>query len=236
LDTLRRRLELAESTQPLQYAKSDSTSAKFPQPYELLKFPFSRTTSRHKFDFKLTAQFPEKLLSFSYIFYLKQFIEFLGNFQRTVRRGWDTARVGFQPTLNQQEFSIMKKLTAFITTASAVAILAGTMTVLDSSLKGVQSQPAQASMQTMKDATGLTISQKIAKLTEHKGQFGSGDELRRYFFGDLEPIGIQPGGAGMVVNLYNKANNLTVSYCATYDVIVAIKSGRVSQFSPNEVK
>lgn len=46
-------------------------------------------------------------------------------------------------------------------------------------------------------------------LTKHKGMFGSIDELRRYFFGDLEPISVQPGGAGMVVNLYNKANNTT---------------------------
>jgi hypothetical protein len=88
----------------------------------------------------------------------------------------------------------------------------------------------------MKDATGLTIQQKIARITQHKGQFGGGDELRRYFFGDLEPIGIQPGGAGMVVNLYNKANNMTFSYCATYDVVVALKSGRVAKFPANEVK
>jgi hypothetical protein len=97
-------------------------------------------------------------------------------------------------------------------------------------------QLAQASDQQMKDTTGLTIEQKIAKVTQHKGQFGGGDELRRYFFGDLEPIGVQPGGAGMVVNLYNKANNVTFSYCATYDVVVAVKQGKVTKFSPSEVK
>ncbi|PAX53178.1 hypothetical protein [Brunnivagina elsteri] len=88
----------------------------------------------------------------------------------------------------------------------------------------------------MKDATGLTVAKKIEMLTKHKGMFGSGDQLRRYFFGDLEPIAVQPGGAGMVVNLYNKANNTTFAYCATYDVVVAIKEGKVKAFAPSEVK
>jgi hypothetical protein len=88
----------------------------------------------------------------------------------------------------------------------------------------------------MKDATGLTFTKKIEMLTKHKGMFGSGDQLRRYFFGDLEPIAVQPGGAGMVVNLYNKANNTTFAYCATYDVVVAIKEGKVKAFAPSEVK
>jgi len=87
-----------------------------------------------------------------------------------------------------------------------------------------------------KDATGLTAQQKIDMLTKNKGQFGSGDQLRRFFFGDLEPLGVQPGGAGMVVNLYNKANNVTISYCATYDVVIAVKKGRVARFDPAEVK
>jgi hypothetical protein len=60
--------------------------------------------------------------------------------------------------------------------------------------------------------------------------------MRRFFFGDLEPIGIQPGGAGMVVNLYNKKNDVTFSYCSTYDVVVAVKKGKVDKFSPEEVK
>lgn len=86
------------------------------------------------------------------------------------------------------------------------------------------------------DATGLTIEQKLDLLTQHKGKFGSGDALRRFFFGDLEPIGVQPGGAGMVVNLYNKANDRTFAYCATFDVVVAQKAGRVTAFDPAEVK
>ena len=47
---------------------------------------------------------------------------------------------------------------------------------------------------------------------------------------------MQPGGAGMVVNLYNKANNVTFAYCATYDVVVAIKPGKVTKFLASEVK
>jgi hypothetical protein len=82
----------------------------------------------------------------------------------------------------------------------------------------------------------LTVQQKIAMLTKNKGQIGSGDELRRFFYGDLEPIAVQPGGAGMVVNLYNKANDVTFAYCATYDVIVAIKKGKVTTFLASEVK
>jgi hypothetical protein len=94
---------------------------------------------------------------------------------------------------------------------------------------------AQTAAET-KDATGLTPTQKIEKVTKNKGQFGGGDQLRRFFFGDLEPLGVQPGGAGMVVNLYNKATDTTFAYCATFDVVVAVKAGKVTQFAPGEVK
>jgi hypothetical protein len=96
--------------------------------------------------------------------------------------------------------------------------------------------PAIAASEAMKDSTGLTAEQKIEKVTQNKGQFGGGDQLRRFFFGDLLPLGVQPGGAGMVVNLYNKANDITFAYCSTYDVVVAVKAGRVTQFAPGEVK
>jgi hypothetical protein len=85
-------------------------------------------------------------------------------------------------------------------------------------------------------AEGPSVSEKIALVTKNKGQIGGGDQLRRFFYGDLEPLGVQPGGAGMVVSLYNKANNITFSYCATYDVVVAVKKGRVVTFPANEVK
>ncbi|BAZ09136.1 hypothetical protein NIES4071_09420 [Calothrix sp. NIES-4071] len=94
----------------------------------------------------------------------------------------------------------------------------------------------QVQAQSMKDVTGLSISQKLDLLAKEKGQFGSGDALRRFFFGDLEPLGVQPGGAGMVVNLYNKANDMTFSYCSTYDVVVAMKKGKIKNFPANEVK
>ena len=78
--------------------------------------------------------------------------------------------------------------------------------------------------------------ERIDLVTKNKGQIGGGDQLRRFFYGDLQPLGVQPGGAGMVVSLYNKANNVTFSYCATYDVVVAVRKGKVTTFPANEVK
>ncbi|RUS94882.1 hypothetical protein DSM107003_35590 [Trichormus variabilis SAG 1403-4b] len=114
--------------------------------------------------------------------------------------------------------------------------LAGMLTVWDVPLKAVNPSLVQASAAEMKDSTGLTAGQKIDLVMKNKGQFGGGDQLRRFFFGDLEPLGVQPGGAGMVVNLYNKANNVTFAYCSTYDVVVAVKQGKISRFEASEVK
>ncbi|MEH2083730.1 MAG: hypothetical protein V7K89_28325 [Nostoc sp.] len=118
---------------------------------------------------------------------------------------------------------------------TSVAIV-GMLTACNVPLKTVSPSLMQASAAEMKDATGLTTQQKIDLVIKHKGQFGGGDELRRFFFGDLEPLAVQPGGAGMVVNLYNKANNVTFAYCSTYDVIVAVKKGKVTKFAADEVK
>ena len=97
--------------------------------------------------------------------------------------------------------------------------------------------PFQNSVAAMETGTpGMTAQEKIEIVTKNKGQIGNGDQLRRFFFGDLEPLGVQPGGAGMVVNLYNKANDVTFSYCATYDVVVAVKKGKVVKFPADEVK
>jgi hypothetical protein len=85
-------------------------------------------------------------------------------------------------------------------------------------------------------APEMTVQEKIETVNKNKGQIGGGDQLRRFFFGDLLPLGVQPGGAGMVVNLYNKANDVTFSYCATYDVVVAVKKGKVAMFPAAEVK
>lgn len=126
------------------------------------------------------------------------------------------------------------KLASILTTVALV----GTLTAWDTPLKVINPGLTQASAQQAKNPAsgGLTPQQEIAMVTKNKGQFGGGDQLRRYFFGDLEPIAVQPGGAGMVVNLYNKANDVTFAYCATYDVVVAVKKGRVTTFLASEVK
>lgn len=86
------------------------------------------------------------------------------------------------------------------------------------------------------DPTPLTLEKKLALLQKLRDELGSGDTIRRLFFGDLEPIALQPGGAGMVVHLYNKANDITIAYCVTYDVFLAAKPGRVTEFDPAEIK
>jgi hypothetical protein len=128
--------------------------------------------------------------------------------------------------------AIMNRSSVFATIA---LVGFATMTNLPAQLINPASLTASAATE-MKDATGLTAQQKVDKVTQNKGQFGGGDQLRRFFFGDLEPLSVQPGGAGMVVNLYNKATNVTFAYCATFDVVVAVKSGKVMRFAPEEVK
>ena len=124
-----------------------------------------------------------------------------------------------------------------VTSSLAIAILVGMTTIsgIPQSFVNPQSVTVLAA-ETKADVTGLNFAQKIDLITKEKGKFGGGDALRRFFFGDLEPVGIQPGGAGMVVNLYNKANNYTFSYCSTFDVVVALKKGKVAKFAAAEVK
>jgi hypothetical protein len=86
------------------------------------------------------------------------------------------------------------------------------------------------------DPTPPTIEKKLALLQKLRDELGSGDTIRRLFFGDLQPIALQPGGAGTVVHLYNKANDVTIAYCATYDVFLAARLGRVTEFEPAEIK
>lgn len=125
-----------------------------------------------------------------------------------------------------------------LTSVLAGFALVGLVTVADAPLRVINPQLGQASAQEMqmKGPTDLPIQKKIELITAHKGQLGGGDELRRYFFGDLLPVAVQPGGAGMVVLLYNKANNYTFAYCATYDVVVALRKGKVMKFEASEVK
>jgi hypothetical protein len=95
---------------------------------------------------------------------------------------------------------------------------------------------AQASVQEVKIAQATTSQDKINQITPVKGKPGSGDLLRKLYEKDLTPIGIQVGGAGMVVNLYSKKDDTTISLCTTFDVVVAIKKGLIVNFAPSEVK
>jgi hypothetical protein len=122
------------------------------------------------------------------------------------------------------------KLASLLTGMAVV----GLVTVGDASLKIIS--PNLGGTAVAAEVKQSEAEKNIATVTKNKGQIGGGDQLRRFFFGDLMPLGVQPGGAGMVVNLYNKANNVTFSYCATYDVVVAVKKGKVTMFPANEVK
>lgn len=126
----------------------------------------------------------------------------------------------------------MIKSTSLLT----ILTLTGMFVVWDVPTKVINPGLTTVSAEEMKDVTGMTPQQHIDMIAKNKGQFGSADAMRRFFFGDLEPIGIQPGGAGMVVNLFNKKNNVTFSYCSTYDVVVAVKKGKINKFLPEEVK
>ncbi|PSB24384.1 hypothetical protein [Stenomitos frigidus] len=114
--------------------------------------------------------------------------------------------------------------------------MVGLVTVGDASLKVINPSLVGVVHAAEAKQSGPTVQEKIALITKSKGQIGGGDQLRRFFYGDLEPIGIQVGGAGHVVNLYNKANDVTFSYCSTFDVVVAVKKGKVAQFPAAEVK
>jgi hypothetical protein len=70
----------------------------------------------------------------------------------------------------------------------------------------------------------------------NKGKPESAQMMREYFPKELSPIGIQPGGAGMVVNLYSETSKVTLSLCTKFDVVVAAKKGRIPKFPPAEVK
>jgi hypothetical protein len=124
------------------------------------------------------------------------------------------------------------KFTSVLTT---IALL-GLVTVWDAPLKAVNPSLVQASARQLKIAAGETSQQKIDRLTAVKDKPGSGDLLRQLYAKELSPIGIQPGGAGMVVNFYSKTDDTTISYCANFDVIVAVKKGRIVKFAPAEVK
>jgi hypothetical protein len=122
------------------------------------------------------------------------------------------------------------------TSLCASFVLLGLVTVWDAPLKAINPSLVQASAQEIKIAEGETSQQKIDQLTAVKGKPGSAELMRKLYVKVLMPIGIQPGGAGMVVNLYSKADDTTISLCTTYDVIVAVKKGKIEKFAAAEVK
>jgi len=125
----------------------------------------------------------------------------------------------------------MKLASLFATTAIATMVAASTVPV-----QAFNPSAAQASPQEVKIAQALTTQDKIGQITPVKGKPGSGDLLRKLYKEDLTPVGVQVGGAGMVVNLYSKKNDTTIALCTVYDVVVAIKKGLIVQFDPSEVK
>ena len=124
-----------------------------------------------------------------------------------------------------------------LSTVLATTAIASIMTISAVPLQqAFNPNSLQAVAQKTKAETGVTAQQKISQIIALKGKPGSADLMRAFYAKDLTPIGIQPGGAGMVVNLYNKADDTTISLCTTYDVVVAIKKGKIAKFDPSEVK
>jgi hypothetical protein len=110
------------------------------------------------------------------------------------------------------------------------------MTIAAVPLQAFDSNSFQAVAKETKVAAGVTSQQKISQITALKGKPGSADLMRKLYAKDLSPIGIQPGCAGRVVNIYSKNDDTTISLCTTYDVVVAIKKGKIAKFDPSEVK
>jgi hypothetical protein len=122
-----------------------------------------------------------------------------------------------------------------LSTLLATGAIVSAVTISTIPLQAFNPNLSQVAAQEIKIAA-VTSQQKIDQLTAVKGKPGSAALMRKLYEKDLTPIGIQPGGAGMVVNLYSKKDDTTISLCTTYDVIVAVKRGAIAQFDPSEVK
>jgi hypothetical protein len=122
-----------------------------------------------------------------------------------------------------------------LTSLLASTLLLGTVAISTASLPAFNPNSFQVSAQAMSMSKSESQG-KIDQILAIKGKPGSGDLLRKLYKEDLTPIGIQVGGAGMVVNLYSKKDNTTLSLCTVYDVVVAAKKGRISLFRSREVK
>jgi hypothetical protein len=122
-----------------------------------------------------------------------------------------------------------------LTSLLASTLLLGTVAISTASLPAFNPNSFQVSAQAMSKSHSESQN-KIDQILAIKGKPGSGDLLRKLYKEDLTPIGIQVGGAGMVVNLYSKKDNTTLSLCTVYDVVVAAKKGRIARFKSSEVK
>jgi hypothetical protein len=58
---------------------------------------------------------------------------------------------------------------------------------------------------------------------------GSGAWMRQHFPKDIEPIALTPGGTGTLVVLYSKTADLSIPFCTSYDIIMGVKKGKVTQ-------
>jgi hypothetical protein len=123
-----------------------------------------------------------------------------------------------------------------LTSILATAALVGLSTFSDVPLKVINPSLAQVSAQQPNGTGSLTVDQKISMILANKGKPESAQMMREYFPKELSPIGIQPGGAGMVVSLYSKTSNVTFSLCTMFDVVVAAKKGKHAKFPAAEVK
>jgi hypothetical protein len=117
-----------------------------------------------------------------------------------------------------------------------LAAIASIVMISPVSFQAFNPSSFQVSAAEVKIAATETAQQKIDQITAVKGMPGSGDLLRKLYAKDLSPIGLQAGGAGMVVNLYSKKDDTTLSLCTTFDVVVAVKKGKIAKFDPKEVK
>jgi hypothetical protein len=123
------------------------------------------------------------------------------------------------------------KFTSLLFTTAIASTLLSTVP-----LNSFQANSFQAAAQGIQIAQAKTSQQKITQITAVKGKPESAVLLRKLYAKDLTPIGIQAGGAGMVVNLYSKQDDTTLSLCTTFDVVVAVKKGKIAKFNPAEVK
>lgn len=104
------------------------------------------------------------------------------------------------------------------------------------SIVGISAIPSPSAVIAETIIIAAAPQEKIDQITAVKGKPESAVLMRKLYAKDLTPIGIQPGGAGMVVNLYSKKDDTTASLCTTFDVVVAIKKGKIAKFPPAEVK